>query len=200
MRKILLFLVVLGFLAASGGLPGAARADEAADRTLGKPDAPITIIEYASLTCPHCAEFNKEIMPELKARYVETGKAKVIYRDYPLDNWALKAAMVARCAPADKYFSFIDVLFQNQVTWATAKDPKAALERIAKLGGMSSEQFEACLANKALEDAILAGSLKGQKDFDITGTPTIIVNGKKVDNPQSFADFDKILKPLAPQS
>jgi protein-disulfide isomerase len=192
--------VVLLVVGASGGWAGRSYADETADRTLGKPDAPITIIEYASLTCPHCAEFNKEIMPELKARYVETGKAKVIYRDYPLDNWALKAAMVARCAPADKYFNFIDVLFQNQVTWATAKDPKAALERIAKLGGMSSEQFDACLANKSLEDAILAGSLKGQKDFDITGTPTIIVNGKKVDNPQSFGDFDKILKPLAPQS
>ena len=200
MRKILLFLVVLALVGASGGLARAARADDAADHVLGKADAPITIIEYASLTCPHCAEFNKEVMPEFKARYVETGKAKLIYRDYPLDQWALRAAMVARCAPADKYFSFIDVLFQNQMTWATAKDPKAALERIAKLGGLTSEQFDACLANKSLEDAVLAQSLQGQKQFDITGTPTIIVNGKKIDNPQSFADFDKILKPLAPQS
>src|SRR5260221_11294152 len=195
MRKILLFLVAV----TSCGLAGA-RAEETADRVLGKPDAPITIIEYASLTCPHCADFNKEIMPELKARYVETGKAKVVYRDYPLDQWALKAAMLARCAPDDKYFNFIDVLFQNQGTWATAKDPKAALERIAKLGGLSSEKFEACLANKSLEDAILAQSFKGQKEFDITGTPTVIVNGKKVETPHSFADLDKILKPLAPQS
>ncbi|MBI3516152.1 MAG: DsbA family protein [Proteobacteria bacterium] len=195
MRKILLFLVVV----ASCGLAGA-RADETADRVLGKPDAPITIIEYASLTCPHCADFHKDIMPELKARYVETGKAKVVYRDYPLDQWALRAAMLARCAPEDKYFSFLDVLFQQQVTWATARDQKAALERIAKLGGMTSSTFEACLANKSLEDAILAGSLKGQKEFDISGTPTVIVNGKKIDTPHSFADLDKILKPLAPQS
>ncbi len=124
----------------------------------------------------------------------------VVVASCGLDQWALKAAMLARCAPADKYFSFLDVLFQNQTTWAGAKDPKAALERIAKLGGLSSEKFEACLANKSLEDAILAQSFKGQKEFDITGTPTVIVNGKKVETPHSFADLDKILKPLAPQS
>jgi protein-disulfide isomerase len=195
MRKILLFLVVF----ASWGLAGASRADTP-DRVLGKPDAPITIIEYASLTCPHCAAFNKDILPELKTRYVDTGKAKLIYRDYPLDQWALKAAMLARCAPADKYFSFIDVLFQNQVTWATAKDQLAALERIGRLGGISAEQFNTCMQNRALEDAVLAESLRGQKEFDVQSTPTIIVNGKKVDNPLTFADFDKILKPLASQS
>jgi protein-disulfide isomerase len=182
------------------GLAGA-RADEAAaDHVLGKADAPITVIEYASLTCPHCAEFNKEILPEFKAKYVETGKAKLIYRDFPLDQWAFNASLLARCAPADKYFSFIDVLFQNQVTWATAKDPREALEKIGKLGGVSSEKFDACLKDKALQDGVLAQRLQGQKEFDIDGTPTIIVNGKKIDNPHSFADFDKILKPLASAS
>ncbi|MEJ0072406.1 MAG: thioredoxin domain-containing protein [Pseudomonadota bacterium] len=82
--------------------------------TCSAADAPITIIEYASLTCPHCAEFNKEIMPELKAKYVETGKAKVIFRDYPLDQWAMRASVLARCAPADRYFGFLDVLFQTR--------------------------------------------------------------------------------------
>jgi protein-disulfide isomerase len=182
------------------GLAGA-RADEApVDHVLGKADAPITVIEYASLTCPHCAEFNKEIMPEFKAKYVETGKAKLIYRDFPLDQWAFNASLLARCAPADKYFSFIDVLFQNQVTWATAKDPREALEKIGKLGGVSSEKFDACLKDKALQDLVLAQRLQGQKEFDIEGTPTIIVNGKKIDNPHTFADFDKILKPLASAS
>jgi len=200
MRKILLSLVVcLGLGWALFGLTGA-RADETADHVLGKADAPITIIEYASLTCPHCAEFNKEILPELKTKYVETGKAKLIYRDFPLDQWALRASLLARCAPADKYFGFVDVLFQNQVTWATAKDPMAALERIGKLGGVSSEQFNACMKDGALQDAVIAQRLQGQKEFDVEGTPTIIVNGKKIENPRSFADFDKILKPLAPQS
>jgi protein-disulfide isomerase len=199
MRKILLSLVV--FVGFGLGLGSAgARADETPDHVLGKADAPITIIEYASLTCPHCAEFDKDIVPELKAKYIETGKAKLIFRDFPLDQWALRASVLARCAPADKYFSFVDVLFQNQVTWATAKDPMAALEKIGKLGGVSSEQFNACMQDHALQDAVLAQSLQGQKEFDIQGTPTIIVNGKKIENPHTFADFDKILKPLAPQS
>jgi protein-disulfide isomerase len=195
MRKILLFLVVF----ASWALAGAGAADTP-DRVLGKPDAPITIIEYASLTCPHCAAFNKDVLPEFKAKYVDTGKAKLIFRDFPLDQWALKAAMLARCAPADKYFSFIDVLFENQVTWATAKDQMAALERIAKLGGMAAEKFNACMQDRALEDAVLAESLRGQKEFAVNSTPTIIVNGKKIDNPLTFAELDKILKPLASQS
>jgi protein-disulfide isomerase len=178
----------------------AARADDSTDHVLGKADAPITIIEYASLTCPHCAEFNKEVLPEVKTKYIETGKAKLIYRDFPLDQWALRASVLARCAPADKYFGFVDVLFQNQVTWATAKDPMAALEKIGMLGGVSSAQFSACMQDKKLQDAVLAQSLQGQKEFDVQGTPTIIVNGKKIENPQTFADFDKILKPLASQS
>jgi protein-disulfide isomerase len=196
MRKILLFLVVGAALGL--GLRGA-RADEA-DHVLGKADAPITIIEYASLTCPHCAEFDKEILPELKTKYIETGKAKLVFRDYPLDQWAMRASVLARCAPSDRYFGFLDVLFQNQLTWATAKDPMAALERIGKLGGVSSEKFNACMNDRAMQDAVLAQSLAGQKEFDIQGTPTLIVNGKKIENPRTFADLDKILKPLAPQS
>ena len=174
--------------------------DPLGDMSLGDENAPVTIIEYASMTCSHCADFAINTYPELKKRYVDTGKAKLIFRDFPLDQWALRAAMLARCAPADRYFSFLDVLFQNQVTWATAKDQMAALERIAKLGGLSHDQFAACMANKSLEDAILAESLRGQNEFAVNSTPTIIVNGKKIDNPQSFAEFDKILKPLAPQS
>jgi protein-disulfide isomerase len=200
MRKILLSVVVLAGLGLVGFGRAGARAEETTDHVLGKADAPITIIEYASLTCPHCAEFNKEVLPEVKAKYIETGKAKLIYRDFPLDQWALRASVLARCAPSDKYFGFVDVLFQNQVTWATAKDPMAALEKIGMLGGVSSAQFSACMQDKKLQDAVLAQSLQGQKEFDVQGTPTIIVNGKKIENPQSFADFDKILKPLASQS
>ncbi len=195
MRKTLLFLVVLAGL----GLAVGARADEG-DRVLGKADAPITIIEYASLTCPHCADFNKEVMPELKQRYVDTGKAKIVFRDFPLDQMALRASMLARCAPADKYFAFIDVLFQQQGNWATAKDPMAALEQLGKLGGVSSDKFKECMANQGLADAVLGERLRGANEFKVEGTPTLYVNGKKIDTPRTFADFDKILKPLAPQS
>ena len=210
-----MWFAAIAFLTLAGPLPALAQppakpgsaAEQAAvlkltpdDRILGKDDAPVTIVEYASLTCPHCAHFATEVLPKLKEKWIDTGKAKLVMRDYPLDEPALRAAMVARCAPADKYFSFIDVLFQSQVTWATAKDQMAALERIARLGGISAEKFSACMQDRALEDAVLAESLRGQKEFDVNSTPTIIVNGKKVDNPLTFDEFDKILKPLASQS
>jgi protein-disulfide isomerase len=172
-----------------------ARADDGVDHVLGKADAPITIIEYASLDCPHCATFNKNIMPELKAKYIETGKARLIYRDFPLDQWALQAAALARCAPADKYFDFIDVLLESQERWVTAKNPMSALEKIGKLGGISSEQFTVCMHDRALQDAVIAQRLQGEKEFGVAGTPTVIVNGKKIAVPQSFADFDKLLEP-----
>lgn len=196
MRKILLSLVVLA------GFGLTARADDAltADRVLGKADAPITMIEYASLTCPHCADFSQNIFPEIKKQYIDTGKLKFIYRDFPLDQLALQAAVVARCAPADRYYGFVDVLFEKQASWAGAKDPVAALEKLAKLGGMSDEQFKACMANQPLQDAVLAQRIAAVKEFNVEGTPTIIVNGKKIENGRGFADYDKILKPLASQS
>src|SRR3954467_8680507 len=182
MRKTLLFLVALAGLGLGLG-SASARAQDAGDRVLGKADAPIAIIEYASLTCPHCADFNKEIMPELKARYVDTGKAKVVFRDFPLDQMALRASMLARCAPADKYFAFIDVLFQQQGTWATAKDPMAALEQLGKLGGVPSDKFQACMADQKLADSVLSERLRGANEFKVEGTPTLFVNGKKIDTP-----------------
>lgn len=196
MRKILLSLVLLA------GFGLTARADDAptADRVLGKADAPITMIEYASLTCPHCADFSQNIFPEIKKQYIDTGKLKFIYRDFPLDQLALQAAVLARCAPPDRYYGFVDVLFEKQASWAGAKDPVAALEKLAKLGGMSDEQFKGCMANQPLQDAVLAQRIAAVKEFNVEGTPTIIVNGKKIENGRGFADYDKILKPLASQS
>src|SRR6201998_2531962 len=109
------------------------------DRILGNADAPITIIEYASLTCPHCAHFTNEVLPELKKKWIDTGKAKLVLRDYPLDEPALRAAMIARCAPADRYYAYIDTFFEAQEKWVTARDYRDALARLVKLGGMSRE-------------------------------------------------------------
>lgn len=174
-----------------------AAAQDGEDRVLGRADAPVTIIEYASLTCPHCAEFHRTVMPELKKQYVDTGKVKVIYRDFPLDQLALRAAMLARCAPADRYFAFIDVLFQNQQNWATDRDPMAALTRIGRLGGIAEAQIQTCLNDQALADKVLQARMDGAQQFQVSGTPTLIVNGKKVDA-RTFQEFDRILKPLAP--
>src|SRR5215471_14450753 len=185
MRKIL--LAVLGlvtFNLVSAGLaePAASRpmlADAQAglsvgkdDRILGKPDAPITIIEYASLTCPHCAHFANDVLPELKAKWIDTGKVKLVLRDFPLDEPALRAAMVARCAPPEKFYGFVDTFFKAQEEWAVARDPKAALQRLAQLGGMSKKDFEACLANKDAENKIVESRLVASQQLNVDSTPT----------------------------
>jgi protein-disulfide isomerase len=167
------------------------------DRVLGKADAPITIIEFASLTCPHCATFHREILPRVKQSYIETGKAKLIYRDFPLDQWALRAAMMARCAPAERFFGFIETLYQQQQSWATSSDPMAALVRIGRLGGLAEDRIRACMADEKLADQILASRLEGHQRFKVESTPTIVVNGRRVDNLRSFEDLDRVLKPLA---
>jgi protein-disulfide isomerase len=150
------------------------------DRILGKPDAPVTIFEYASLTCPHCADFEKEVLPKIKADWIDTGKAKLVFRDFPLDGSALKAAMVARCAPPERFYGFIDVLFAQQRSWATGGDPAPVLERLAKLGGMSLDKFDACMKDDALQNKILASRLAAANDYKVESTPTFFINGKMV--------------------
>ncbi len=168
-----------------------------ADRVMGKADAPITIIEYASLTCPHCAAFDKETLPKLKEAYIDSGKAKLIYRDFPLDGLALRAAALARCAPADRYFALIDILFRQQDSWSRAKDPMEALGKIGRLAGMSQETIDACLKSDKLMDGVVNIRLEGEKQFKVESTPTFVINGTKISGAQPFEEFDKVLKPLA---
>ncbi|HXO01743.1 MAG TPA: DsbA family protein [Stellaceae bacterium] len=151
------------------------------DRLLGNPDAPVTIVEYASLTCPHCAHFAVDVLPKLKAKWIDTGKAKLVLRDYPLDEPALRAAMIARCAPPDKFYAFIDTLFGAQQKWVLAKDYEAALARLALLGGMTKKDFDACLANKSVEDKVLQSRLVATEQLGVNATPTFFINGTKFD-------------------
>lgn len=171
-----------------------------AERVLGKAEAPITIIEYASLTCPHCARFDIETLPQLKTAYIETGKAKLIFRDFPFDGLALRAAAMARCAPAERYFAVIDTIFRQQDSWTRAKDPLAALGSIGKLAGMSQALVDACFKDTKLMDAIVQVRLDGEKTHGVDSTPTFIVNGKKLSGDmggaQPFESFDKYLKAL----
>ncbi len=151
------------------------------DRVLGDPNAPVTIIEYASLTCPHCAGFHNDTLEALKERYIDTGKAKLVYRDFPLDGLALRASMMARCAEDDRYFGFIEVLFRSQSNWAQADLARGmqSLQQIGRLGGMSEADFDACMANEELIDGILAMRQVAADSFDVGSTPTFIINGKK---------------------
>jgi protein-disulfide isomerase len=164
------------------------------DRVLGKPDAPITIIEYASLTCPHCATFEAETLPKIKQEWIDTGKAKLIFRDFPLDGLALKGATLARCAPPERFYGFIDVLFRQQDVWARASNPDAALGRIAKLGGMSEDQFQACMKDDAMQNKILAMRMAGEKDYKVESTPTFFINGKKLVGALPYDTFAEALK------
>lgn len=166
----------------------------AVDMVLGKADAAVTVIEYASFTCPHCATFNADVMPKLKAEYVETGKVKFIYRDFPLDGAALRAAQLARCRGPESFFGFADVLFSQQRAWAN-QQWQDNLKRLARLGGVSEDQFNACLADKTLENYVLQQRMEGDRQFKITGTPTIVVNGKNIGSP-TFEELKKAIDPL----
>ena len=170
------------------------------DRILGNPDAPITIVEYASLTCPHCAHFTNDILPELKKKWIETGKAKLVLRDYPLDEPALRAAMIARCAPPDRYYAFVDTFFGSQEKWVTARDYRDALARLVKLGGMSREEFDQCLKNTTLENKIVEGRLIASKELDVNSTPTFFINGTKFTGAPTVEEFDKALSAPAAKS
>src|SRR6202140_972939 len=170
------------------------------DRILGNPDAPITIVEYASLICPHCAHFTNDVLPELKKKWIDTGKAKLVLRDYPLDEPALRAAMIARCAPPDRYYAYTDMFFGAQEKWVTARDYRDALARLVKLGGMSPEKFENCLKNTALENKIVEGRLISSKELDVNSTPTFFINGTKFTGAPTVEEFDKALSALAAKS
>jgi protein-disulfide isomerase len=175
-------------------------AAEPQEQALGDPDAPVTIIEYASLTCPHCAQFHNEVLPELKERYIAPGKVRLIYRDFPLDQTALAAAALAHCAGPERYFSMLDVLFETQSKWARADDPITALKRLGKLGGLNEQEMAACLADEQLSEGILRERLAGQNEYDIGSTPTFIIDGKAYAGSRDVEEFGKLIDPLLDQS
>jgi protein-disulfide isomerase len=170
------------------------------DRILGSPDAPITIVEYASLTCPHCAHFANDVLPELKKKWIDTGKAKLVLRDFPLDEPALRAAMIARCAPPDRYYAYVDTFFASQDKWVMARDYREALARLVKLGGMNKEEFDSCLNNSALENKIVEGRLVASKELEVNSTPTFFINGRKFTGAPTVEEFDKALSGLSAKS
>jgi len=170
------------------------------DRVLGNPDAPITIVEYASMTCSHCAHFANEVLPEIKKEWIDTGKAKLVLRDFPLDEPALRAAMIARCAPPGRFYAFAETFFASQDKWAGARDYREALARLAKLGGMGKDEFDACLKNTALENRIVEQRLIASKELDVNSTPTFFVNDSKFTGAPTAEEFGKLLSSLAAKS
>lgn len=148
------------------------------DRVLGKADAPVTILEYASFTCSHCADFHEETMPLIKRDYIATGKAKYVYRDFPLDRMSLDAAVMARCADKERYFGLTQMLFKNQTNWSGSPQYLKALRQIGAIAGLPPEKFEACMADEKLRKDILESRVDAEKTYGINSTPTFIVFGK----------------------
>ncbi|PRD45738.1 disulfide bond formation protein DsbA [Phyllobacterium phragmitis] len=166
------------------------------DMVMGKDDAPVTIVEYASMTCPHCAHFDETTLPVIKQKYIDTGKARLIFREFPFDPRASAAFMLARCAPEDRYFPMIDVLFRQQQQWAAAANAEEPLMQIAKLAGFTQESFKACLTNQQLLDDVNASRERGENEFGVTSTPTFFINGKKYAGALSVDEMSAIIDGL----
>ena len=164
------------------------------DQVLGAADAPVTIVEYASMTCPHCAHFHETTYPELKKRYIDTGKVRFIFREFPLDQLAAAGSMLARCAGDGKYFPMIETLFSQQRTWAVQK-PLPPLLAIAKQAGFTQQSFDQCLANQKLLEQIEATRDRASNKFGVASTPTLFINGKRVTGDLSIADLEKEIQP-----
>ncbi|TIT22926.1 MAG: DsbA family protein [Mesorhizobium sp.] len=165
------------------------------DMQLGKDDAKVTIVEYASMTCPHCAHFAETTFPELKTKYIDTGKARYILREFPFDPSAEAGFMLARCSK-DNYFPMVDVLFRQQANWVGVNNTKDALLQIAKLAGFTQESFEACLTDQKLLDDVRSVQKRGADEFKVDSTPTFFINGKTYKGAMSIAEMSAIIDPL----
>ncbi|MGG7517282.1 DsbA family protein [Allorhizobium undicola] len=150
------------------------------EQGLGKPDAPVKIVEYFSMTCPHCAHFHATTFDAIKQKYIDTGKVYFVFREFPFDPAATAAFMLARCAPADQYYPFITMFLKQQVAWAAPSngDVRGAMLQMSKMAGFSQESFQACLTNTKLAGDVNAIRDRGTKEFGVNSTPTFIINGK----------------------
>ena len=161
------------------------------DMVLGNADAPVTIVEYASMTCPHCATFHARTLPEIKTKYIDTGKARLILREFPFDPRAEAGFMLARCSN-DRYYAMVDVLFKQQDNWAGVQNAQQALLQIARLAGFSQESFEACLTDQKLLDDVRAVRKRGE-EFDVSSTPTFFINGNTYKGALSVEEMSAII-------
>jgi protein-disulfide isomerase len=201
MNRILLSCVLLtGLIAgiaqaaplqvASADIPPVA-ADEMA---LGPADAPVTIVEYASMTCPHCAKWEGEVFPQVRKEWIDTGKIRFVFRDYPLDGLALKASQLARCTGDQRFWGFIQTMFSTQLGWARSKDPIPELIKIGKLGAVSEDKAKECMADDNAMAKSIVASRQAAEAAGVNGTPAFFLNGKLISNIE--LPYDELVKDL----
>jgi protein-disulfide isomerase len=168
------------------------------DMALGPKEAAVTITEFASMTCPHCAAFNEQVFPKIKSEYIDTGKVRYIFREFPLDIKAAAGSMLSRCIAKDdapKYFAVTDMLFRQQNDWVM-KNTTETLTRIGKQAGLTQQQVEACLKDQALLDKIAADQKYASDVLKVDSTPTFFINGEKIKGETTFEEFAKKINPL----
>jgi protein-disulfide isomerase len=163
------------------------------ERVLGDPKAPVAIIEYSSLTCPHCAHFHTDTLPQLKTDFLDAGKAYLVVRDFPLDNLALAAAMIARSAPKETFFPFTEALFANQSTWSRAENPLEALTQLAVLAGMSPDIVTQAMGNEELHQAIVDVRTSAHDVYKIDSTPSFVIDGVKHAGSLPYDEFASLI-------
>ena len=201
-RDIIVGGSALLLLAAFGVRPGRAETVDLAelmkpskigDIAMGSETAPVTIVEYASMTCSHCADFTLKTFPEIKKRYIDTGKVRYILREFPLDPLAAGTFMLARCAGKDKYYAMVDLLFEQQRKWAV-QNPLPPLFEIAKQAGFTKESFDACLKNQEMLNGLEEVRKRAAEQFKVDSTPTFFINGERLRGAQPFAEFEKLIE------
>ena len=194
MPRYLLGIAVSFFLmtATTGFAANATLSEAMAEKTMGSADAPITMVEYSSLTCPHCAAFHTDVLPSIKKHYIDTGKLRMVFWDFPLGNLAMAASMVSRCS-GDSYVAMTGALFESQASWSHSDTPFDAIAGIARLSGMTIDDLDECLDNAELLKAIQAKAEHASKVLGVESTPTFFLEGTKVPGNLPFEDFKEIL-------
>tara|TARA_B000000460_G_scaffold69805_1_gene48080 strand:+ start:1740 stop:2333 length:594 start_codon:yes stop_codon:yes gene_type:complete len=188
------FLIIFIFFIFSKNESINAKTDE--EFFLGNKDAKIVVIEYASMTCIHCANFHKQVYPKIKKNYIDTNKIKFIFRDFPLDKQALFASVLAKCAPKDKYFNFVKLILTNQEKWISNDDTfMNKLRNIGKLAGLNENKINSCFKDEKMVDNIIRTRSIGEEKYNINSTPSLIINEKKY-SAMSYENFEKIIENL----
>jgi protein-disulfide isomerase len=192
------FIIVLslGFGASAWAADATYAAGEMA---LGNKAAKVVVVEYASMTCPHCASFHADTFKAFKKKYIDSGKVRFIFREFPLDRRAFEASKVARCVGESRFWPMLDVLFQQQAHWARSNDPVSALKGLARLSGIGADAVDACLNDKKLGEVILKNRMKGENEDKVRSTPSFVVNGKTVAGALTLKEMDKLLADYLPK-
>ncbi len=204
MNKLINYFAVVFYLFFSSNIQAADHSVlniTADDFVIGDADSPVTIIEYASMSCSHCADFHNETLEDLKKEYVDTGKVKFVFRDFPFNYPALAGGMMMRCVPSNVRYDYMNALYKLQKSWVMRehKDTRSELYKIMQSGGMQQEEFDACLSDIDLENDLLEGVMNAQREYNIRSTPSFIVNGVLYSGNKNIKEFRQIIDKILSQ-